>query len=200
VLQLSEKAITDKTTRCLVIFGGCAGICYSALWYFPILILIGGLTTFMWDLRLQLISLKLRTRWQQRTQSRRNDGMSQSNSPREVVPVPKQHSASGRDVIQRRTTGILASNATIIQNTAGAQGLQPQQTSDPSEESPTTVADTRTYSVPIKTGVAIIAAFLGNAFADLACSNPLTTCSFFHRCHGRTWCCIDAIACVRPVR
>jgi hypothetical protein len=38
------------------------------------------------------------------------------------------------------------------------------------------VADTRTYSVPIKVGVAVIVVFLGNAFADLYCSNPLTTC------------------------
>jgi hypothetical protein len=36
----------------------------------------------------------------------------------------------------------------------------------PAEEDHTMVADTRTYSVSIKTGVAIIVAFLGNVFVD----------------------------------
>ncbi|KAK9350295.1 chromate transporter-domain-containing protein [Lipomyces doorenjongii] len=48
-VQLSEKAITDKVTRILVIFGGCAGLCYNALWYFPVLMVIGGGSTLIWD-------------------------------------------------------------------------------------------------------------------------------------------------------
>ncbi|EXK36729.1 hypothetical protein FOMG_09892 [Fusarium oxysporum f. sp. melonis 26406] len=36
-VQLSEKAITDKITRILVLLGGAAGILYNALWYFPLL-------------------------------------------------------------------------------------------------------------------------------------------------------------------
>jgi hypothetical protein len=98
MFQLFEKAITDKTTRCLMIFGGCAGICYSALWYIPILILVGGLTTLVWDLRLQRICLKLRMSWEKCTRNRREDKISETNSPREVS-LPNQHLASGRDVI-----------------------------------------------------------------------------------------------------
>ena len=44
-VQLAEKAIKDKLTRILVILGACAGFCYNALWYFPLLMLLGGLAT-----------------------------------------------------------------------------------------------------------------------------------------------------------
>jgi hypothetical protein len=88
------------------------------------------------------------------------------NASREVS-LQRQHSASGRDVIQRRTTGLPASrHATITQSATGPQSHQPQQPLGPAEEDHTTVADTRTYSVPIKSGVAIIVAFLGNVFVN----------------------------------
>lgn len=48
-VQLSTKAITDKLTRILVFFGGTAGMLYNALWYFPILMVAGGLSTIIWD-------------------------------------------------------------------------------------------------------------------------------------------------------
>jgi chromate transport protein ChrA len=48
-VQLSEKAITDRLTRILVIFGACAGLCYTALWYFPVLMLVGCLAAIIWD-------------------------------------------------------------------------------------------------------------------------------------------------------
>lgn len=50
-VQLAEKAITDKMTRIVVCFGGAAGILYSSLWYFPLLMVAGGLATVAWDLR-----------------------------------------------------------------------------------------------------------------------------------------------------
>ena len=48
-VQLSQKAITDKLTRILVFFGGCAGMLYNALWYFPVLMVVGGASTILWD-------------------------------------------------------------------------------------------------------------------------------------------------------
>ena len=48
-VQLSQKAITDKLTRILVFFGGTAGILYNALWYFPVLMVVGGVSTIVWD-------------------------------------------------------------------------------------------------------------------------------------------------------
>ena len=48
-VQLSQKAITDKITRILVFFGGAAGVLYNALWYFPVLMVVGGGVTVFWD-------------------------------------------------------------------------------------------------------------------------------------------------------
>jgi chromate transport protein ChrA len=50
-VQLSQKAITDKISRILVFFGATAGMLYNTLWYFPVLMLVGGLTTVIWDYR-----------------------------------------------------------------------------------------------------------------------------------------------------
>lgn len=49
-VQLSEKCIKDRVSRILVLLGACAGLCYSALWYFPLLVTIGGISTAIWDL------------------------------------------------------------------------------------------------------------------------------------------------------
>ena len=48
-VQLAEKAIKDRLTRILVIFGACAGLCYNALWFFPVLLVVGGIVTVLWD-------------------------------------------------------------------------------------------------------------------------------------------------------
>jgi chromate transport protein ChrA len=48
-VQLSGKAITDKITRLLVLFGGAAGILYNALWYFPLLMFVAGCATVVHD-------------------------------------------------------------------------------------------------------------------------------------------------------
>ncbi|KAF8969473.1 chromate transporter-domain-containing protein [Flammula alnicola] len=48
-VQLAKKAITDPLTRSLVLFGACFGLCYNALWYFPVLLVFAGLVTVAWD-------------------------------------------------------------------------------------------------------------------------------------------------------
>ena len=48
-VQLSRKAITDKVTMVLVFLGATAGMLYTALWYYPVLMAAGGLTTVVWD-------------------------------------------------------------------------------------------------------------------------------------------------------
>lgn len=50
-VQLSQKAITDKLSRILVFFGATAGMLYNTLWYFPVLMVVGGLSTTIWDYR-----------------------------------------------------------------------------------------------------------------------------------------------------
>ncbi|RFU27463.1 hypothetical protein B7463_g8872, partial [Scytalidium lignicola] len=50
-VQLAEKAITDKLTRILVFFGGVAGMLYTAVWYYPVLMVGAGTVTVVWDYR-----------------------------------------------------------------------------------------------------------------------------------------------------
>lgn len=50
-VQLSQKAITDKLTRVLVFLGATAGMLYNALWYFPVLMSVGGTAAIVWDYR-----------------------------------------------------------------------------------------------------------------------------------------------------
>ncbi|KAK6355193.1 hypothetical protein TWF696_004310 [Orbilia brochopaga] len=50
-VQLSEKAITDQMSRVLVFLGGAVGMLYSALWFFPVLMVAGGMAAVVWDFR-----------------------------------------------------------------------------------------------------------------------------------------------------
>lgn len=50
-VQLARKAIVDQFTRVLVFLGAAFGMLYTALWYFPVLLLAAGLTTVAWDFK-----------------------------------------------------------------------------------------------------------------------------------------------------
>ncbi|KAI9796208.1 MAG: hypothetical protein M1833_006459 [Piccolia ochrophora] len=50
-VQLAQKAITDKISRALVFLGGSVGMLYTALWFFPVLMLSAGMVTVAWDLK-----------------------------------------------------------------------------------------------------------------------------------------------------
>ncbi|KAL4986487.1 chromate transporter-domain-containing protein [Aspergillus falconensis] len=65
-VQLAEKAIRDRISRILVIFGACAGLCYSTLWYFPVLMVAGGVATALWDGWAYQRILRLRNAWRNR--------------------------------------------------------------------------------------------------------------------------------------
>ncbi|KAE8314618.1 chromate transporter-domain-containing protein [Aspergillus transmontanensis] len=65
-VQLAEKAIRDKLTRILVIFSACAGLCYNSLWYFPLLMVVGGLATVIWDGWMSQQVRKTKLAWRRR--------------------------------------------------------------------------------------------------------------------------------------
>lgn len=50
-VELSEKAITDPITRIIVFVAASAGMLYNALWYFPVLMVIAGFATLVFDFR-----------------------------------------------------------------------------------------------------------------------------------------------------
>lgn len=50
-VNLAGRAVTDKLTRLLVFLGGALGMLYTALWYYPVIMIGAGLSTLIWDLR-----------------------------------------------------------------------------------------------------------------------------------------------------
>ncbi|PVF95992.1 hypothetical protein CPB86DRAFT_787407 [Serendipita vermifera] len=52
-VQLSRRTITDGLSRTLLIFSACAGMCYTALWYYPVLMAAGAVIAVVWDLYLR---------------------------------------------------------------------------------------------------------------------------------------------------
>lgn len=72
-VQLSQKAVTDKISRILVFFGATAGMLYNALWYFPVLMVAGGLSTIIWDYRWPHILARKLQKPRQRQQASNED-------------------------------------------------------------------------------------------------------------------------------
>ncbi|KAF9472949.1 hypothetical protein BDN70DRAFT_867884 [Pholiota conissans] len=89
-VQLSRKAITDPLSRLLVILGGCFGLCYNALWYFPVLLVSAGLVTVIWDI---LAQPKLR-RWRNRRRARIRSSSSPESPIAQVASIPMDQSKS----------------------------------------------------------------------------------------------------------
>jgi chromate transport protein ChrA len=50
-VQLSERAITDRFSRFLVFFGAAAGMLYTTIWYFPVLLVVAGVATVTYDMK-----------------------------------------------------------------------------------------------------------------------------------------------------
>jgi chromate transport protein ChrA len=50
-VELSHKSITDKFSRVVVFLSAAAGLLYNALWYFPVLMLVSGVATLVFDYR-----------------------------------------------------------------------------------------------------------------------------------------------------
>ncbi|KAK5724569.1 hypothetical protein LTR15_004615 [Elasticomyces elasticus] len=142
-IQLSSKAVTDKLTRILVFFGGAAGMLYNALWYFPVLMAAGALTTVLWDLKvLQRLVKALR-------RSNRRD--EQDVDAVELSNLEQAASAEApASSVTARYTAKATSQATATLDTNPSNTL-------PSAESPTTAANPKTSW---KAGTAVIATFL----------------------------------------
>ena len=140
-VQLAEKAIKDKITRILVIFGACAGVCYNALWYFPVLMIIGGLATFLWDghLKPQIVKYKARRRHQSSP-----DGSTEDTADDNAVPL--EDTSSSPNVVQRRNNAFLSRQSTSHEGSA--HGLSE-------------VRAEKDHTIRIRVGVPVIIAFFG---------------------------------------
>ncbi|KAF8665640.1 hypothetical protein AX16_000095 [Volvariella volvacea WC 439] len=129
-VQLSRKAITDPLTRLLVTGAGCAGLCYNALWYFPVIMAVAGLITLIWDCWLRGVL----GRWKARRQSIR------------------QFSNTGRD-IEANELGEMHINITTVPTPLPSPQSQNEMVESPPAET------SHSPKMPIGIGLAIIITF-----------------------------------------
>ena len=139
-VQLSQKAITDKLTRILVFMGGTAGMLYNALWYFPILMVVGGVATVLWDYR---VPQKLFRR------PRAPAELDASNDP-ETPRVPTQREGSPSAPLRRHAVRTTEPSPMSVDDGTGAP------VEDEDRRSPASLA-MRVFSW--KLGIAVIVCF-----------------------------------------
>ncbi|ERF75922.1 hypothetical protein EPUS_01288 [Endocarpon pusillum Z07020] len=146
-VQLAEKAIKDKITRILVIFGACAGVCHNALFYFPVLMIIGGLATFLWDghLKPQIVKYKARRRLR-RSQDEFSEDTANDNA------VPLEDTSSLPNVAHRRNNAISSRQSAPHGSSAHELSEAPVQ---------------KDHTIRIRLGVPIIIAFFASFIAVL---------------------------------
>lgn len=154
-VQLAEKAIKDKLTRILVVFGACAGLCYNALWYFPLLMFIGGVATVMWDGWLSQRVGMVKTRLQRRKRTSR--GITEETGAVESVVLEEIEGVQSG--LTRRT----AAN-TVATNPNSSKEILPQTNPTSTVAQSGSTRNSPDHTVPISIGILIVILFFGRQF------------------------------------
>jgi len=166
-VQLATGAIKDQLTRILVIMGACAGLCYNALWYFPVLMVIGGSACVAWDCWLQQKVGKMRARLRRR----RTGNMPDPEVVDAVSLEDRSASTKSANTTQRRAAAPPAGPSdapvsTPAQRAAVDPSKYAMNTSRSYDAQPST--DTKAHAVPVKWGLCLIAAFFATFIVVLA--------------------------------
>lgn len=168
-VQLSQKAITDKLTRILVFLGGSAGMLYNALWYFPVLMILGGCATIFWDYRWGHTAVKA-------VKAGIFGPRDQSNVGNEEQQVSDQ--VELQDISQSRH-GSIKDSATVRRAPGGAspEESSPENAQDElTEDTPRTVPANLEFRVfSWKLGTLIIALFFTTFIAIMVLRGTLTS-------------------------
>ncbi|KAI4749050.1 chromate ion transporter-like protein [Aureobasidium sp. EXF-12298] len=164
-VQLASKAITDPLSRILVIFGACAGLCYSALWYFPVLVVIGGVAAVIWDLFLSRAIGRFLAKRQQKRINQQREVEENQQTATNSIPLQDMSTTQSSSSQQRRiatpipqTTKLATSNTEAAERVVGVP-----QSSD------------HTYSFTLWQSIAIVIIFFVSFAAILASRGILRT-------------------------
>lgn len=162
-MQLAEKSIKDTITRILVIFGACAGLCYNALWFFPVLMVIGGSSTAFWDLYGRQKIAKLRRKLQRRESN--SERIEEESALPTSIPLQQTPSTT---IVQRRA--VSSSSGPDQGCASGADSISAE------EQTGETVhcVDTHSHSLSLKWGILIIVGFFGMNHEPQLCYQELT--------------------------
>lgn len=168
--QLAERAIKDKLTRLLVIGGACAGMCYNALWYFPVLMVVGGTTALVWDLWACQQVRKLRARMD-RKKNRDVLGLGEQShhvelQSHQLNDKKNDTATNSQEGLQRRSVQVSSIQRSIEISGLGQRGSNTNTPTTP-EPQPNgsemiSAADTITHAIPVKIGMSIVVVFFGN--------------------------------------
>jgi len=153
-VQLAEKAIRDRLTRIQVIAGACAGLCHNALWYFPLLMALGGITSVIWDGWMAQMVGKMKKKWQERGRSTESE-----SQQGESITLDERGEFQNAGAVQRRTpvTEPVKSSASVhrehsVSTERGRPPLQHQETvTDP--KSP--------HAIRVSAGILLACGFFG---------------------------------------
>ncbi|KAF9534737.1 chromate transporter [Crepidotus variabilis] len=166
-VQLARKAITDKLTRLLVVFGACAGMCYNALWYFPVLLISAGVVTAAWDFYGQ----QWISRWVRGSRTRLSSPLPDIGS--DVIQLENISSEGGhisgdvRGPVRRIGASVSAAPETVPENLLGEEIAPVSQ--------PIARVDTSTHSIPVKIGIVIIVLFFATFATFMTIRGTLLT-------------------------
>ncbi|KAL2842791.1 chromate transporter-domain-containing protein [Aspergillus pseudodeflectus] len=181
-VQLAEKAIRDRISRILVIFGACAGLCYSALWYFPVLMIAAGVATAVWDGWGVGVVRRVKKGWRERRMRRRTadgQGREGDGAAADIEMVDGPASAGGVSQVQTPTQG--SDRLRMRKPDVGASTL-PQTSADVSNASETE-QPSQDHVIRVRVGAAIVVVFFASFIAIMVTrarlpSPPLTLSLF----------------------
>ncbi|KAK6499139.1 hypothetical protein TWF481_011710 [Arthrobotrys musiformis] len=168
-VQLAEKTIIDKLTRILVIAGACAGLCYNALWYFPLLMALGGLTAALWDGWASQRIGRLKAKMRRKRQGPDSDVNLETATTAEVAsPEDRPNSHEG---VQRRNVGTREGDSRDL-NADGIRSDDTLRTCPDVAPSPDEISH-KQHLIRGKVGVAIIVLFFASFITILAVRGTL---------------------------
>lgn len=150
-VQLADKAIKDKFSRILVVFGACAGMCYNALWYFPVLMVIGGIAAVVWyGWMLQCIG-RLKSKLKRRKLN--TESQVEEASVENSVPLEGRAGPTDTSSIQRRNVN---ATATLFSGSKLPQNLQPEQETQHAQQD-----IHKDHAIKVRVGIVIAVVFFG---------------------------------------
>jgi hypothetical protein len=144
--------------------GACAGICYNALWFFPVLIVVGGLVTVIWDVWLARKIGKAKAKWENRRRRTRDEvGDAEETVTSQDIQPPVELQIQRPEAVKQRVQAGTSTDHITATGAAAEPGRADSQESMTTEAAAGTppVADIKTHNISIKLGVSLILGFFG---------------------------------------
>lgn len=185
-VQLAEKAITDRLTRLLVFLGAAAGLLYNALWYFPLLMLVAGIISVVYDFRWLHGPVKWVFGLPRRARGKRRERTAEQETERgdelELTPQQPAEPTPSRPASTKSTRHRLP----VTNQDANPPSQEQQQEPEPEPEtpsSPRTIPTTHqlTLNMTWKLGLVIIALFLASFVVVMVLRGTLSTPPLLYR-------------------